>query len=144
MPGAEPYRGPLYRAPACGGVGVIARFGVGHDGIDKALATRRGLLCTNTPGVLDDSVAEHAINLILAAARHTSTVASELKRGSWRPRIGIELAGGALTIVGCGAIGRRAARIAALGFRMRVTGCDVTAQEEAVLRRDWGNGAFTG
>src|SRR5579885_287206 len=50
--GVAPYRGPLYEALPSGG--VIARVGVGHDSIDKQLATARGLLCTNTPGVLDD------------------------------------------------------------------------------------------
>ena len=134
--GVERYRGPLYEALAPGA--VIARFGVGHDGIDKVQATRRGLLCTNTPGVLDDSVAEHAVNLILAAARHTPVLASQMKQGCWRPQVGRELAGGTLTVVGCGAIGRRVARIAALGFRMRVTGCDVAELDDQALRRDWG------
>ena len=54
---------------------MIARFGVGHDGIDKALATRAGVLCTNTPGVLDQSVAEFTMLLILAAARHLTSFA---------------------------------------------------------------------
>src|SRR5262245_3740527 len=55
--GPRTYSGALYDALPRGG--VIARFGVGHDGIDKARATAAGLLCTNTPGVLDQSVAEH-------------------------------------------------------------------------------------
>src|SRR6185503_18156005 len=55
--GPRTYSGPLYEALPSGG--VIARFGVGHDGIDKAKATAAGLLCTNTPGVLNQSVAEH-------------------------------------------------------------------------------------
>src|SRR5438105_1178587 len=56
------YRDALYSALPRGG--VIARFGVGHDGIDKTKATRAGLLCTNTPGVLDQSVAEFTILLV--------------------------------------------------------------------------------
>ena len=52
--GARIYSGALYDALPAGG--VIARFGVGHDGIDKARATAAGLLCTNTPGVLNQSV----------------------------------------------------------------------------------------
>src|SRR4029434_10784393 len=48
--GARAYSGALYAALPRGG--VIARFGVGHDGIDKAKASAAGLLCTNTPGVL--------------------------------------------------------------------------------------------
>ena len=65
--GPRPYSGALYDALPAGG--VIARFGVGHDGIDKARATEAGLLCTNTPGVLNQSVAEHTMLLIAAAAR---------------------------------------------------------------------------
>ena len=47
--GHRPYRGSLYDALAPGS--VIARFGVGYDGIDTAKAASRGLICTNTPGV---------------------------------------------------------------------------------------------
>ena len=54
--GVDTYSQALYDALPRGG--VIARFGVGHDGIDKSLATARGLFCTNTPGALNDSVAE--------------------------------------------------------------------------------------
>src|SRR5689334_14340898 len=53
--GSRRYAGALYDALPAGA--VIARFGVGHDGIDKARATAAGLLCTNTPGVLNQSVA---------------------------------------------------------------------------------------
>src|SRR5262245_32860236 len=65
--GPATYRDALYAALPAGG--VIARFGVGHDGIDKAKATHAGLLCTNTPEVLTESVAEFTMMLILAAAR---------------------------------------------------------------------------
>ena len=66
------YTGRLYEALPRGG--VLARYGVGHDGIDKALATKAGLFCTNTPGVLHQSVAELTMLLILAAARHLPAV----------------------------------------------------------------------
>src|SRR5512147_628486 len=51
--GAVRYEDLLYRALARGG--VLARFGGGHDGIDRAEATASGILCVNTPGVLDES-----------------------------------------------------------------------------------------
>jgi len=53
--GVERYVGSLYEALPRGG--VIARFGVGFDSIDLEKAKDHGLLCTNTPGVLDESVA---------------------------------------------------------------------------------------
>ncbi len=134
--GVERYVGPLYDALPHGG--VIARFGVGHDNVDKARATARGLLCTNTPGALDDSVAEHALNLLLAAARHTVSVASDLRAGRWAPRLGCELRAKTLAIIGCGAIGRRVAGMASRGLGMNVIGCDVADLNAAELQRDFG------
>jgi len=118
--GVGSYRGPLYEALRPGG--VIARFGVGHDGVDKQQATGKGLLCTNTPGVLDDSVAEHTIGLLLALARQTLEQAYRVRAGQWSPRMGVELRGKLLAVLGCGGIGRRVARLAARAFSMEVVG----------------------
>lgn len=134
--GVEQYRGPLYDAIPRGG--VLARFGVGHDGVDKNLATARGIICTNTPGALDDSVAEHAINLMLAAARWTVTTGATTKAGEWTPIVGGELAGKTLAVIGCGPIGRRAAQIAAFGFRMNVVGCELLDVDAEQLQRECG------
>ncbi|HMP75739.1 MAG TPA: NAD(P)-dependent oxidoreductase [Kiritimatiellia bacterium] len=120
--GTDRYSGPLYEALSPGG--IIARFGVGFDGIDLAQATARGILCTNTPGVLDLSVAEHTMGLMLAAARHIAQTNHTMRVGLWAPRVGIELSGRRLAIIGCGAIGRRVASIASRGFGMEVIGCD--------------------
>ncbi|HSW46873.1 MAG TPA: NAD(P)-dependent oxidoreductase [Phycisphaerae bacterium] len=120
--GVDVYAGPLYDALPRGG--VIARFGVGHDGVNKELATQNGLFCTNTPGVLDDSVAELAIALMLIAARHMAAVTRTTADGQWTPRVGRELLGKTLAIIGCGAIGRRVAQIAARGLGMNVVGCE--------------------
>lgn len=118
--GPASYGDALYRALPRGG--VLARFGVGHDGIDKARATEAGLLCTNTPGVLDDSVAECAMLLVMAAARSVAVFDRDMRQGAWAPREGVELRGRTLAIIGCGRIGRATARIAARGFGMRVVG----------------------
>ena len=116
--GASTYRDGLYSALPSGG--VIARFGVGHDGIDKVKATRAGLLCTNTPDVLVDSVAEFTMMLILAAARHVATFTEEIKGGVWRLQPGVEVRGKTIAIIGCGEIGSRVAQIASDGFQMKV------------------------
>jgi phosphoglycerate dehydrogenase-like enzyme len=118
--GGKPYRGPLYSAIGPGR--VIARFGVGHDGIDKHKATEAGVLCTNTPAVLDQSVAELTFLLIAAAARHLTTIAGAMEKGAWAPKEGTELRGKTLTMIGAGRIGRAVARIAKRGFDMRVVG----------------------
>jgi phosphoglycerate dehydrogenase-like enzyme len=118
--GGQVYRGPLYEAIAPGR--VIARFGVGYDGIDKARATAAGVLCTNTPAVLDQSVAELTFLLVAAAARHLTTIAGAMREGQWAPKEGTELKGKTLTMIGVGRIGRAVARIARRGFEMRAIG----------------------
>jgi phosphoglycerate dehydrogenase-like enzyme len=118
--GARPYTGALYDALPAGG--VIARFGVGHDGIDKTKASAAGLLCTNTPGVLDQSVAEHTMLLVGAAARRLVAMSASMARHVWDPFVGAELEGKTLAIIGCGGIGRAVARIASAGYGMQVVG----------------------
>jgi phosphoglycerate dehydrogenase-like enzyme len=134
--GVEKYGGALYEALSEGG--VIARFGVGHDGVDKAQATAHGLLCTNTPGALDDSVAEHTINLLFAAVRQTVAQAARLRAGEWAPQMGSELKGKTLAVIGCGAIGRRVGQIAAHGLGMKVVGCEVAALDVNRMQREFG------
>ena len=119
--GSVKYTGSIYDALAHGG--VIARFGVGHDGIDKEKATAAGVLCTNTPGVLDQSVAELAMLLVLAAARRLALLDAEMREGKWNlGPSGIELRGKTLAIIGGGRIGQATARIASQGFGMRTIG----------------------
>jgi hydroxypyruvate reductase len=118
--GPRPYRDALYRVLKRGS--VLARFGVGYDGIDTVRATAAGILCTNTPGAMDQSVAELAIMFMTAAARHLIPMHASMTRGAWEPRGGIELAGKTVAIVGTGRIGVATARIAR-AFGMRVIGC---------------------
>jgi len=134
--GVDRYVGPLYDALPPGG--VIARYGVAHDGVDKNLATENKLLCTNTPGVLNVSVAEHTIALILSAARHIPKLSSDTRRGEWPLIVGEELHEKTLTIIGCGAIGCRVAQIASYGFGMKVLGCDLIAQDDRRMRKCFG------
>lgn len=139
--GVERYSGALYEALPKGG--LIARFGVGHDGIDKAKAKEKGVLCVNAPGALDNSVAEMAVALMLSAARSIPRAASALAAGDWNPRIGLELSGRTLAVVGCGAIGRKLARIASLGLGMRVLGYDLSFKEPELLKREFGFSALS-
>ena len=116
--GVQPYRDALYAALPRGG--VIARFGVGHDGIDKAQATEAGILCTNTPGVLEPSVAELTMLLILAASRHLPEVTRHMANGEWSARVGGEVRGKSLTVIGRGRIGTAVMQAARDGFGMQV------------------------
>ncbi|MDD5598886.1 MAG: NAD(P)-dependent oxidoreductase, partial [Victivallaceae bacterium] len=135
--GVNKYWNELYNALPKSG--VISRFGVGHDGIDKKLAAEKGLFCTNTPGVLDDSVAECAIGLILAAARHLVICAESNKNLIWKNRVGQELSTKKLAIIGCGNIGQKVAKIASSGFGMNVIGYDIKAIENNVFNEFYGD-----
>ncbi|NUQ65307.1 MAG: hypothetical protein HUU20_22805 [Pirellulales bacterium] len=131
--GINPYRGPIYEALGRIGGGrgaVMARFGVGHDNIDKGLARQHGILVTNTPGALDASVAEHAFWLIGELARNLGPAQASLRAGDFSAAPGTELAGKTLGILGCGEIGRRAAAIARFGFGMRVLAADIRPFED--------------
>jgi phosphoglycerate dehydrogenase-like enzyme len=119
--GPRSYTGSLYEALPAGG--VIARFGVGHDGVDKARATAAGLLCTNTPGVLDRSMAEYTMLLVAAAAKKLPFAMATIGGGGWVMPPGTDLHGKTLAVIGCGGIGRSVARIASIGYGMRVVGC---------------------
>ena len=105
---------------------VIVRGGVGTDNIDLAAATSREIAVFNTPGASTTSVAELALGLLFALARHITEADAALKAGKWPKQElsdGIELEGMTLGIIGVGriggALGRRAA---ALG--MTVLGTD--------------------
>ena len=118
--GSSPYQDRLYRTLGAGG--VIARFGVGFDNIDRAKATALGVLCSNTPDVLQQSVAELTMAMIGAGARHLLPAASSMWQGAWTPQEGVELEGKTLALIGTGAIARAVAKIAAAGYGMRVHG----------------------
>lgn len=134
--GIAPYRQALYANLPRGG--VLARLGTGIDGLDLATASRHGILCTNAPGVVDQSVAEFTIALLLAAARGLPDLAQQTRTGKWQPRMGREVAGGTLALIGCGGIGSRVARIAAHGLGMRVIGCKRSLNNAAELKQQWG------
>jgi glyoxylate reductase len=103
---------------------VIANIAVGFNNIDVAAAARRGIVVCNTPGVLDETTADLAFLLILAAARVASTAEADLRAGRWpgwgiTQYLGRDVHGATLGIVGYGRIGRAVARRAA-GFDMKV------------------------
>ncbi len=127
--GVATYRGPLYEALAANGGGLIARFGVGHDGIDKSQARAHGIVVTNTPGALDASVAEHAIWLMGALARRVAELHRKVVDGGFAGAGGVEVCGRTLGVLGFGAIGRRVASIATRGFGMKVIACDQVPPE---------------
>jgi len=100
----------LDRLPA---LEVIANFGVGYDNIDAADAARRGVVVTNTPGVLDDEVADLAIGLLLATIRQLPQADRHVRTGAWPNGpfpLSPTLRGRRIGILGMGGIGRAIAR----------------------------------
>jgi len=105
-------------------VRVGATSSVGYDHIDVAAARARGMMVTNTPGVLDECTADHAMMLMLAAARRGGEYDRIMRKG-WRYRIGqgdllgVQVIGKRIGILGMGRIGRAFAQ-RARGFDMKV------------------------
>jgi glyoxylate reductase len=94
---------------------LIANFGAGVDHIDVAAANARGVIVTNTPGVLTDDTADMAMALIMASARRLVEGAELVQSGGfsgWTPTfmLGRRLKGKRLGIVGMGRIGQALAR----------------------------------
>jgi phosphoglycerate dehydrogenase-like enzyme len=109
---------------------VVVRFGSGTDNVDLEAARRRGVRVAATPGANARSVAELAIGLLLALARHLVLHDREVRSGSWSRHTGIELAGRRLGVVGYGAVGRQVAGIA------RAIGMEVAATDPMVREAD--------
>ena len=112
----------------CPQLAVVANIAVGYNNIDVAACTARGILATNTPGVLDDSTADLAWALMLGAARRITEVERYVRGGAWKgwrlkQWLGIDIHHATLGIVGMGRIGQAIARRAA-GFDMRVLYCN--------------------
>lgn len=113
---------------------IISNYAVGYDNIDIEAAKKRGIIVTNTPDVLTESVAEHAITLLLALARRlveANRFTKNKKYRGWEPELllGSEMQGKTLGIVGHGRIGCRTAEIAYKGFGMKTVYYDVYGEE---------------
>jgi lactate dehydrogenase-like 2-hydroxyacid dehydrogenase len=112
---------PLELLPA---LRIVANFGVGYDRVDVAALAARGVVVTNTPGVLDAATADLAFALILAARRQVVTGDRFVRSGKWKGSwseggLAEEASGSTLGVVGLGRIGSAVAR-RARGFDMRV------------------------
>lgn len=97
----------------CTGLKHIVFLGTGAASfVDLAAAERLGIKVSTIGGYGDTTVAEHAMGLVFAAARHIATMHVIVRGGGWRPMQGMELKGKTLGVVGLGGIGREMARIA--------------------------------
>lgn len=162
--GHNRYVGPLYEALGRTGKtsgAILARFGVGHDGLEKVQARAHGIVVTNTPGTLDASVAEHVFWLLGSLVKRVPQRDAGFRAGQFAVSqhearasgcTGVELCGKTLGLLGFGGIARHVARIAHFGLGMQVLACGRRSAEQ--LERDegrpwselltrWGLAAYT-
>jgi glyoxylate reductase len=109
---------------------IISRWGVGIDAVDLPAAARHGIVVANTPGLLNEAVADYAMGLLLAIARRIPEGFLSLRERRWDSAWGPDLLGKTLGLVGCGGIGQAVAK-RARGFEMRLLGCDPVPTEDA-------------
>jgi D-3-phosphoglycerate dehydrogenase len=103
---------------------VISKYGIGLDSIDVAHATARKLPVLFTPGVNHTTVAEHALGLMIALAKHFWPHLRSTKQGQWQRITGTELCGKTLAVLGVGRIGKEVIKRAA-AFDMKPLGFDL-------------------
>lgn len=117
---------------------IVSNVAVGYNNIDVKAATRRGMMVTNTPGVLDDTTADFTWCLILATARGLIGADRTFRSGKWKgwglmQFLGRDVHRKTLGICGLGRIGKGVAR-RARGFEMRALYTDTQRVPEALER----------
>lgn len=117
---------------------IVANMAVGYDNVSPAEAAKRGVVVTNTPGVLAETTADMAWALLMAGARNVVSSDRDTRAGgwtTWSPTafLGQDVFGATLGIAGLGEIGEAMAR-RARGFEMRVLYASRTRKPEAEQR----------
>jgi glyoxylate reductase len=116
---------------------IISNIAVGYDNIDITAATQRGIMVTNTPGVLTETTADLAFALLLGAARRIPEADQYTRAGKFKNwqlmqvHMGVDVYEKTLGIVGMGAIGQAVAKRARKGFDMRVVYYSLSKKERA-------------
>ena len=116
---------------------IIANFGVGYDAVDLPAARQRGVIVTNTPGVLTDCVADTAIALLLAVTRRICAADRFVRAGKWqqgRFPLATKVGGKNCGIAGLGNVGQAIAR-RAQAFDMKVAYYDPLPKPDLPYRR---------
>ena len=113
---------------------IFANYAAGFDNVDIAEAKKRGIIVSNTPDVLTNTVAEHTFALMLAIAHRIAEADRFVRAGKysgWEPLLllGTDVSGKTLGLLGAGRIGTRVAYHAAKSFDMKVIYYDVKRNE---------------
>ncbi|HYA13787.1 MAG TPA: phosphoglycerate dehydrogenase [Syntrophales bacterium] len=111
---------------------VIGRAGIGLDNVDITAASKRGIVCMNTPGGNTITTGEHTIAMMFALARKIPQATASMKAGKWEKNkfMGAELYNKTLGIIGIGRVGTIVAD-RALGLKMNVIAYDPFISPEA-------------
>ncbi|MFC5653329.1 2-hydroxyacid dehydrogenase [Paenibacillus solisilvae] len=115
---------------------AVSTISVGYNHFDITAMKARGVIGTNTPDVLNETVADLVFALILSSARRTPELDRYVKDGLWKPGdnenlFGIDVHHSSLGIIGMGRIGEAIARRAKFGFSMEVSYCNRSRREHA-------------
>src|SRR5271165_1282751 len=100
---------------------VIAKYGIGLDSIDVPYATSKRIPVLYTPGVNENTVAEHTFGLMISVAKSFWFHFKTVKDGQWKRQTGTELWGKTLGVLGLGRVGREVVK-RARAFNMTVLG----------------------
>jgi len=103
---------------------AVAKYGVGTDNIDLVAAAELDIPVSRTVGANAKAVADYAFALMLSAARRVGEIDAHCRKGDWGKRIGLDVCGKTLGLIGLGAIGREMVK-RARGFEMTVLAEDV-------------------
>lgn len=112
---------------------LIARAGIGLDSIDFEEVKQRGIVLTYTPEAVSQAVAELTVANILNTARLIPQIHFGMKNGQWERRIGFEISGKAIGLIGFGRVGQRVARMLQ-GFSCRILVNDIAPDQEVGSR----------
>ncbi|MFV2048962.1 2-hydroxyacid dehydrogenase [Metabacillus sp. YM-086] len=115
---------------------VISNISVGYDNLDLVELKNRGIIATNTPGVLNDTTADTVFGLLLATARRMTELDHYVKSGNWNGSknedlFGVDVHHKKLGIIGMGSIGQAIAKRAHFGFDMEILYYNRSRKKEA-------------
>ncbi|WP_409227773.1 2-hydroxyacid dehydrogenase [Gudongella sp. SC589] len=105
---------------------VVSNITVGYNNFDIDAMKEAGVIGTHSPGILDDTVADFVMGLLIATARRITELNSFVKGGRWKKvennhLMGLDVSGTKVGIIGMGRIGEEVARRCSLGFKMEVS-----------------------
>ena len=135
--GAERYSHNFYNSLRKGT--AVIRYGVGYNAVPIDICIQNKIKVAFTPGTLTDSVAEHTFALLLGVARRIPELHQSTKSGNWKGLTGLELKDKTIALIGYGQIGQAVAKIAKLGFGMKVVAYDIKEMNSVDLLDNYSN-----